>query len=192
MRIAFVCVENSHRSQMAEAFARMAAIEAYSAGSQPSGEVHPTAIEAMKELGYNLSVHRSKGLDELPKKRYDVAITMGYGEDCPNIVADRREDWDVPDPKDMHLSEFREVRDLIRRKVHELLPVRTNGSQFASFPALVRAAAVAYCNDHPAEHHSLSDLYEAIDLELGHLSRLMQRHGENEPLADYRESTGRS
>ena len=70
MRIAFVCVENSNRSQMAEA---------YSAGSQPSGEVHPTAIEAMKELGYNLSVHRSKGLDELPKKRYDMAVMMGCG-----------------------------------------------------------------------------------------------------------------
>jgi arsenate reductase (thioredoxin) len=187
MRIAFVCVENSNRSQMAEAFARMAAIEAYSAGSRPSGEIHPTAIEAMKELGYNLSVHRSKGLDELPKKRYDIAITMGCGDDCPNIVADRREDWDVPDPKEMHLSEFREVRDLIRRKVHELLPDELNESQFAGFPPLVRAAAIAYCKHHPDESHSLSDLYEAIDLELGHLSRLMQRHGEGEPLACYRD-----
>ena len=191
MRVAFVCGENSNRSQMAEAFARMAAIEAYSAGSRPAGEIHPTAIEAMKELGYNLSVHRSKGLDELPKKRYDVAVTMGCGDDCPSIAADRREDWDIPDPKDMHLSEFREVRDLIRRKVRELLPIQTSESQFASFPALVRAAAVAYCKDHPAESHSLSDLYEAIDLELGHLSRLMQRHGENEPLAVYREDTDR-
>src|SRR5262249_55249863 len=164
MRIAFVCAENSDRSQMAEAFARMAAIEAHSAGSQPSGEIHPTAIEAMKELGYNLSVHRCKGFDELPKKHYDVAVTMGCGDDCLNILADRREDWDIPDPKDMHLSEFREVRDLIRRKVHELLPNQSNESQFPSFPPLMRAAAVAYCKDHPAERHSLSDLYEAIDL----------------------------
>jgi protein-tyrosine-phosphatase len=189
MRVAFVCAENSNRSQMAEAFARMGAIEAYSAGSRPSGEIHPTAIEAMKELGYNLSAHRSKGLHELPKKHYDVAVTMGCGGDCPNIVADRREDWDIPDPKGMHLSEFREVRDLIRQKVNELLPVPTNESQFASFPPLVRAAAIAYCKDHHPENHSLSDLYEAIDLELGHLSRLMQRHGENEPLACYQDFT---
>ena len=190
MRVAFVCVENSNSSQMAEAFARMGAVEAYSAGSRPSGEIHPTAIEAMKELGYNLSVHRSKGLDELPKKHYDVAVTMGCRDDCPNIVADRREDWDIPDPKAMHISEFREVRDLIRRKVHELLPSRTNESQFISFPPLVRAAAIAYCKNHPAESHSLSELYEAIDLELGHLSRLMQRHGENEPLVCYRDFNG--
>jgi hypothetical protein len=62
-----------------------------------------------------------------------------------------------------------------------------NESQFASFPALVRAAAIAYCKDHPAKKHSLADLYDAIDLELGHLSRLMRRHGENEPLAHYQE-----
>src|SRR5262249_61234565 len=105
----------------------------------------------------------------LRKKRSDFAVTRGGGHDCLNIKADRREDWDIPDPKDMHLSEFREVRDLIRRKVHELLPNRSNESQFASFPPLMRAAAVAYCKDHPAERHSLSDLYEAIDLELGHL-----------------------
>lgn len=174
---------------MAEAFARMAGVEAYSAGSRPSGKINPNAIAAMKELGYNLSAHWSKGLDELPKKRYDVAVTMGCGDECPNIDANRREAWDIPDPKDMQLSEFREVRDLIRRKVHELLPVQLDESQFASFPPLVRAAAIAYCKDQSAESHSLSDLYEAIDLELGHLSRLMQRHGENEPLSNYRELT---
>jgi arsenate reductase len=186
MRVIFVCVENSSRSQMAEAFARMAGADADSAGSRPSGRINATAIEAMKELGYNLCLHRSKALGELPNKRYDMAVTMGCGDECPSIIANRRQDWDIPDPKGMHLSEFREVRDLIRRKVHELLSIQINESQFASFPPLVRAAAITYCKDHPAESHSLSDLYEAIDLELGHLSRLMQRHGQNEPLASYR------
>ena len=68
-RVVFVCVENSNRSQMAEAFARMYGanrIEAYSAGSRPSGKVNPKAIEAMEELGYDLTTHRSKSLSELP------------------------------------------------------------------------------------------------------------------------------
>ena len=71
MKAVFVCVENSNRSQMAEAFARMAGIEAYSAGSRPSGKVNPKAIEAMKELGYDLTSHHSKSLDDLP----DVHLT---------------------------------------------------------------------------------------------------------------------
>ena len=73
-RLLFVCVENANRSQMAEAFARIlggADIEAYSAGSQPSGKVNPKAVKAMLELGYDLSVHGSKSLDELPEVSFD-------------------------------------------------------------------------------------------------------------------------
>ena len=84
MKAVFVCVENSNRSQMAEAFARMAGIEAYSAGSRPSGKVNPKAIEAMKELGYDLTAHHSKSLDDLPDETFDVAVTMGCGDACPN------------------------------------------------------------------------------------------------------------
>ena len=105
---------------MAEAFARMAGMEAHSAGSRPSGKVNPKAIEAMKELGYDLTTHYSKSLDELPDKAFDVAVAMGCGNQCPNLKAARREDWAIPDPKETALEQFREVHDLIERKVKEL------------------------------------------------------------------------
>src|SRR4029079_14828304 len=100
MRAVFVCVENSNRSQMAEAFARMAGIEAYSAGSRPSGKVHPKAIEAMREVGYDLTTHNSKSLAVLPELPFDYAITMGCGDQCPNLKATHHEDWEIPDPKE--------------------------------------------------------------------------------------------
>jgi protein-tyrosine-phosphatase len=121
MRAVFVCVENSNRSQMAEAFARMAGIEAYSAGSRPSGKVNLKAIEAMRELGYDLTTHQSKSLDDLPDVQFDAAITMGCGDECPYLNASRREDWKIPDPKEMPPEEFRKVRDLIGQKVSTLL-----------------------------------------------------------------------
>lgn len=120
MKAVFVCVENSNRSQMAEAFARLEGIEAYSAGSRPSGRVNPKAIHAMAELGYDLSAHHSKSLDDLPPETFDVAVTMGCGDSCPQLMATRREDWNIPDPRDMSPEQFREVRDLIGRKVKQL------------------------------------------------------------------------
>jgi protein-tyrosine-phosphatase len=120
MKVVFVCVENSNRSQMAEAFGRMAGLEAYSAGSKPSGVVNPTAIEAMRELGYDLSKHQSKGLNDLPPGEFDLAITMGCGDECPMLKAKRREDWQIPDPKLMPPDEFRKVRDEIAAKVKAL------------------------------------------------------------------------
>lgn len=120
MKAVFVCVENSNRSQMAEAFARMAGIEAYSAGSRPSGRVNPKAIDAMQELGYDLATHHSKSLLELPDEEFDVAVTMGCGDECPMLKAARREDWAIPDPREMNPEQFRAVRDLIGRKVKEL------------------------------------------------------------------------
>lgn len=123
-RVLFVCVENSNRSQMAEAFARIHGgdkVEAYSAGSRPSGKVNPKAIEAMSELGYDLSKHTSKSLDEIPDAEYDFVATMGCGDECPFIRARRREDWNVPDPKNMPPDEFRDVRDLIESKVKDIL-----------------------------------------------------------------------
>ena len=120
----FVCVENSNRSQMAEAFARIHGgdtVEAFSAGSRPSGRVNPKAVEAMKEIGYDLTTHHSKGLDEFNGREFDAAVTMGCGDECPLVVARRREDWQIPDPKAMPPEQFNEVRDLIERKVKELL-----------------------------------------------------------------------
>lgn len=123
-KILFVCTENSNRSQMAEAFARMhgeGLVEAHSAGSHPSGTVNPRAIDAMAEVGYDLSTHHSKSLDEIPQNPYDVVVTMGCGDDCPLVPATRREDWDLPDPRDMRRQEFREVRDRIEKLTKRLI-----------------------------------------------------------------------
>ena len=123
-RIVFLCVENSNRSQMAEAFGRMYApsgVEIYSAGSQPSGKVNPKAVEAMKELGYGMSPHKSKGLDALPEGEFEVAVTMGCGDSCPNLRAKQRIDWQIPDPKVLSPDDYRQVRDLIGRMVKALL-----------------------------------------------------------------------
>lgn len=123
-RVLFVCVENSNRSQMAEAFARMHGadiVEAYSAGSRPSGRINPRAVAAMSERGYDLSAHRSKSLADVPQGPYAAVVTMGCGDACPWIPATRREDWDLADPKDMTSEELRSVRDDIERRVLALL-----------------------------------------------------------------------
>jgi protein-tyrosine-phosphatase len=124
-RVLFVCVENSNRSQMAEAFARLhggGRVDAYSAGSRPSGRVNPRALEALREKGYDLTAHRSKGLSDLPAGEFDVVVGMGCGDEgCDLVPARRREAWDIPDPKDMPPERFREVRDLIEAKVKALL-----------------------------------------------------------------------
>jgi protein-tyrosine-phosphatase len=121
----FVCVENSNRSQMAEAFARLhgaGRVEAYSAGSRPSGRINPRAVEFMREVGYDLTPHHSKGIADLPAGEFDVVVGMGCGDEgCPLILARRREDWGVPDPKDLPPEQYRAVRDLIERKVKDLL-----------------------------------------------------------------------
>jgi protein-tyrosine-phosphatase len=121
-----VCVENSNRSQMAEAFARIhggARVEAWSAGSRPAGRVSPRAIEAMREIGYDLSRHVSKSLDDLPSGEFDAVVTMGCGDACPGIPARLCEDWDIPDPRDLPPERLREVRDRIEARVRRLLEV---------------------------------------------------------------------
>jgi arsenate reductase (thioredoxin) len=119
-KLLFVCVQNSNRSQMAEAFARIHGgenFEAYSAGSQPSGEINSKAIKAMREIGYDLSKHKSKSLDDIPQVEYDFVATMGCGDACPFVRAKRREDWQIPDPKNLRPVDFNKVRDLIDQKV---------------------------------------------------------------------------
>lgn len=123
-RLLFVCVENSCRSQMAEGFARMLGgerVEAHSAGSEPSGRVNERAIGFMRELGYDLAQHRSVGLEVVPEGPYDAVVTMGCGDACPWVPTRRREDWPIPDPKDLPDEEFRAVRDDLRRRVASLL-----------------------------------------------------------------------
>jgi protein-tyrosine-phosphatase len=123
-RIVFVCVENSNRSQMAEAFAHMhgaQVVEAHSAGSRPSGKVNPKAIAAMREKNYDLTQHHSKSLDDLPQIEWDYAITMGCGDECPNLRAKHREDWALPDPKHLPPDQFNQIRDEIESRVKQLL-----------------------------------------------------------------------
>lgn len=135
-KILFVCVENSNRSQMAEAFVRIHGtgnIEAHSAGSRPSGRVNPRAIEAMKEVGYDLTMHRSKGLEDFNGSEVDVAVTMGCGDECPLVRAKTRIDWQIPDPREMTPDQFRAVRDLVEIKVKQLIE--------ASIPANLKMAS---------------------------------------------------
>lgn len=122
-RVLFVCVENANRSQMAEAFARIhgaGAIEALSAGSAPSGRIHPKAVRFMAELGYDLGAHASKSLDDVDGE-FDAVVTMGCGDGCPWVPAKRREDWQLPDPKHLDDDGYRAVRDEISARVRRLL-----------------------------------------------------------------------
>ena len=122
--IIFVCVENSNRSQMAEAFAMIhgeGMINAFSAGSKPSGKINPRAIESMKMIGYDLSTHHSKSIAEFQKMPFDYVITMGCNDECPYILTKYREDWDIPDPRIFDAKAFNYVRDLIEIKVKILL-----------------------------------------------------------------------
>ena len=122
-RILFVCVENSNRSQMAEAFARIHAgetVEALSAGSRASGRINPKAVRFMAEKGYDLTVHTSKSLDEI-EGAFDAVVTMGCGDNCPWVPAKLREDWALPDPRDMDDDGYRAIRDQICDRVKALL-----------------------------------------------------------------------
>lgn len=124
-KVLFVCVENSNRSQMSQAFAKIHggdSVEAYSAGSKPSGKINPKAIAAMKELGYDLSTHASKSLQEVEQYApFDAVVTMGCGDACPWMPAKQFIDWQIPDPRDMNEEDFRKVRDGIGEKVKELV-----------------------------------------------------------------------
>ena len=124
-KLLFVCIENSNRSQMSEAFAKILGgenIQSFSAGSSPSGKINPRAIASMKELGYDLSTHHSKSLQEIKEfAPFDVVVTMGCGDACPWMPAKKFIDWEIPDPKEMNETDFRKVRDLIKQKVGGLV-----------------------------------------------------------------------
>lgn len=126
-KVLFVCIENSNRSQMAQAFAQMygnGEVTGYSAGSNPSGRVNPKAIAAMQQLGYDLSTHASKSLDEVREYApFDAVVTMGCGDACPWMPAKQHIDWQIPDPRHMEGEEFNQIRDLVAGKVKELLAV---------------------------------------------------------------------
>lgn len=131
MRVLFLCVHNSSRSQMAEAFARAlapAGVTVMSAGTEPTG-VHPRAVEVMREAGLDLSDQRSKHLREVPFAECDTVVTLcgEAAESCPTVAADvRRLHWPLPDPSAVQgpgqLDAFREARDEIRWRVSSLWP----------------------------------------------------------------------
>ena len=124
MRLLFVCIENSCRSQIAEAFARMHGddnVDVFSSGSRPSGVVNPRAIESMRDVGYDPSTHASTPLESIPEGEFDFVVTMGCGDACPWVPAKNRDDWDIPDPANMPPDEFARVRDDIEQRVKALL-----------------------------------------------------------------------
>jgi arsenate reductase len=109
---------------MAEGFAKKLSqdkIEAFSAGSNPSGKVDEMAIQVMRETGIDISGQKSKGFGDLEEKNFDYVITMGCKDVCPFVPARQRIEWDLPDPQGKPIEVFREIRDLIERKVKEFI-----------------------------------------------------------------------
>jgi len=122
-KVAFVCIHNSCRSQMAEGWGKKLGeglIEAYSAGTENYPEVKPLAVEVMEEAGVDMSGHYPKLLADIPKK-IDVLITMGCNVECPYIPCRYREDWGLTDPSGGPIEDYRNTRDIIEEKVKYLL-----------------------------------------------------------------------
>ncbi len=129
LKVLFVCVENSCRSQIAEGFARKYGgdrVEAYSAGSKPSGVVNPDAIRVMGEIGIDISKNVSKGFADLPVKNFDYVVTMGCQDVCPFIPARENIAWQIEDPKGKPPEVFRCIRDEIGNQVKALLDQMTD------------------------------------------------------------------
>jgi arsenate reductase len=126
IKVLFICVENSNRSQMAEAFAKIHGrqiVEAYSAGSKPSGIVNPKAIKAMGELGYDLTSHKSLSASEFSDTEMDYVVGMGCSDECPFVPAKNRLEWTISDPRNLEGAAFNQVRDELEREVKGLLSI---------------------------------------------------------------------
>jgi len=123
--VLFACVHNAGRSQMAAAFfsrlADPACARAISAGTRPAEHVHPEVVEAMREVGIDLSQARPQKLTPELAADGDLLITMGCGDECPYVPGLRRDDWPLDDPKDQPLARVREIRDEIRARVKRLI-----------------------------------------------------------------------
>ncbi|MGM0413741.1 MAG: arsenate reductase ArsC [Bacillota bacterium] len=123
LKVGFICVGNSCRSQMAEGFAReygSEIFEVYSAGTDPAPEVKPNAVKAMEEKGIDISDQYPKLLEEIPGE-LDILITMGCNVECPYIPCKFREDWGLDDPAGHPIEVFRETREIIEEKVKDLI-----------------------------------------------------------------------
>src|SRR5688572_11355481 len=121
MRALFVCLHNAGRSQMSAALWERAGHEARSAGTTPAERVHPEVVEAMDELGIDLSDRTPKKLTTEMAEWADVVVTMGCGDECPYIPGKRYVDWDLPDPKGRSQEEVRATREEIGRRVTLLM-----------------------------------------------------------------------
>src|SRR5438445_2786129 len=122
-RVLFVCHQNAGRSPMSEALFQRAADgrhEARSAGTRPAEQVHPAVVEAMREVGIDLSRKRPQPLTDELARWADVVVTMGCGDECPYIPGKRYIDWDLADPAGKPLAEVRKTRDEIGRRVSDL------------------------------------------------------------------------
>jgi arsenate reductase len=123
-RVLFVCLHNAGRSQMSEALFQRAAAgrhEARSAGTEPAARVHPEVIEAMGELGIDLSARVPRKLSTEDSLWADVVVTMGCGDECPYVPGVRYLDWELDDPKGRPLEQVRATREEIERRVSELV-----------------------------------------------------------------------
>ena len=122
--VLFVCTHNAGRSQMAAALLQRQAagrVRVTSAGSQPADQLNPAVVQAMAEIGLDLSRAYPKPLTAGQVRAADVVITMGCGDACPVYPGKRYEDWDLPDPAGLGLEAVRPIRDAIGRRVEELL-----------------------------------------------------------------------
>lgn len=128
-KVAFVCVHNSCRSQMAEGWAKKLGsdvMEAYSAGTENYSEVKPLAVQVMEEAGVDMSTHYPKLLSDIPEE-LDILITMGCNVECPYVPCKHREDWGLTDPSGGPIEGFRTTRDTIKEKVEDLIKrIKTN------------------------------------------------------------------
>lgn len=126
--VLFVCVQNAGRSQMAAALLERLGggrVRVRSAGTSPADEIHPEVVEAMREVGIDLTARRPARLDDEAVREADVVVTMGCGDACPVYPGKRYEDWDLPDPAGRPPGEVREIRDAIERRVRGLLETLT-------------------------------------------------------------------
>ncbi len=122
-KVAFVCVHNSARSQMAEGLAKKLGdhvFDSYSAGTEEYSEVKPLAVEAMEEIGISMADHYPKLLTDIPKD-IDIVITMGCEANCPFVPSRLEEDWGLDDPSGGSIEDFRKTRNLIEEKIKELI-----------------------------------------------------------------------
>ena len=122
--VLFVCTHNAGRSQMAAALLDHQAagrVRVTSAGSQPAGQLNPAVVQAMAEIGLDISREFPKPLTAEKVQAADVVITMGCGDACPIYPGKRYEDWDLPDPAGLSIDAVRPIRDAIRDRVGILL-----------------------------------------------------------------------